>query len=512
MGEDAAAAGPDFSQGVKLADIAEGATIGGRVGDEPVLLSRIDGELFAIGGACTHYGGALAEGLPSGGTVRCPLHHACFDLKTGEVLRAPALDPVDRWKVEIDGDLAFVREKLPSPAPAELRATEVARVLIVGGGAAGLACANELRRLGYQGSVTMLSADHDPPCDRPNLSKDYLAGTAPEEWIPLRTDDWYRDNRIDLRLGVEVTAIDPEGRTVQFASGERLPFDKLLLATGAEPNRLSSPGFDGENVFTLRSLADARAIVAAAGSGKRAAVIGSSFIGLEAAASLRKRDVEVEVIAPENVPFERVLGAELGEFFQNLHQASGVRFHLGRVAASYDGRTVTLSDGAKIDADFVLVGIGVRPRIGLAEAAGLSTGNGVLVDQYLETSASGIYAAGDIAAYPEPISGDRARIEHWTVAERQGQVAAANMLGIRTKFDSAPFFWTEQYGVTLRYVGHAAPADMVKVDGDITGRNATVRYFEDGRQRAAASLNRDRENLEDELSLETAAGLDAVAQ
>jgi NADPH-dependent 2,4-dienoyl-CoA reductase/sulfur reductase-like enzyme/nitrite reductase/ring-hydroxylating ferredoxin subunit len=504
MGEDAAAAGPDFSQGVKLADIAEGATIGGRVGDEPVLLSRIDGELFAIGGACTHYGGALAEGLASGGTVRCPLHHACFDLKTGEVLRAPALDPLDRWKVEIDGDLAFVREKLASPAPAEPRATEVARILIVGGGAAGLACANELRRLGYQGSVTMLSADHDPPCDRPNLSKDYLAGTAPEEWIPLRTDDWYRDNRIDLRLGVEVTAIDPEDCTVQFASGERLPFDRLLLATGAEPNRLSSPGFHGENVFTLRSLADARAIVGAAGSGKRAAVIGSSFIGLEAAASLRKRGVEVEVIAPENIPFERVLGAELGEFFQNLHQASGVRFHLGRVAASYDGRTVTLSDGAKIDADFVLVGIGVRPRIGLAEAAGLSTDNGVLVDQYLETSASGIYAAGDIAAYPEPISGDRARIEHWTVAERQGQVAAANMLGIRTKFDSAPFFWTEQYGVTLRYVGHATPADMVKVDGDITGRNATVRYFEDGRQRAAASLNRDHENLEDELALEKA--------
>jgi NADPH-dependent 2,4-dienoyl-CoA reductase/sulfur reductase-like enzyme len=436
--------------------------------------------------------------------VRCPLHHACFDLKTGEVLRAPALDPLDRWKVEIDGDLAFVREKLASPAPAEPRATEVARILIVGGGAAGLACANELRRLGYQGSVTMLSADHDPPCDRPNLSKDYLAGTAPEEWIPLRTDDWYRDNRIDLRLGVEVTAIDPEDCTVQFASGERLPFDRLLLATGAEPNRLSSPGFHGENVFTLRSLADARAIVGAAGSGKRAAVIGSSFIGLEAAASLRKRGVEVEVIAPENIPFERVLGAELGEFFQNLHQASGVRFHLGRVAASYDGRTVTLSDGAKIDADFVLVGIGVRPRIGLAEAAGLSTDNGVLVDQYLETSASGIYAAGDIAAYPEPISGDRARIEHWTVAERQGQVAAANMLGIRTKFDSAPFFWTEQYGVTLRYVGHATPADMVKVDGDITGRYATVRYFEDGRQIASASLNRDHENLEDELALEKA--------
>ena len=505
MGGNAAAAGPDFSHGVKLADIAEGATIGGRVGDEPILLSRIDGELFAIGGACTHYGGALAEGLASGGNVRCPLHHACFDLKTGEVLRAPALDPLDRWKVDVEGDLAFVREKLRSAAPSEQRTTEVARIIIVGGGAAGLACANELRKLGYQGAITMLSADQDSPCDRPNLSKDYLAGTASEEWIPLRGDDWYGDSHIDLRLGVEVTAVDAEGRTVQLAGGARLPFGRLLLATGAEPNRLSSPGFDGENVFTLRSLADARAIVAVAKAGKRAAVIGSSFIGLEAAASLRKREVEVDVVAPEDVPFERVLGPELGNFFKDLHESNGVRFHLGRVAAAYDGSTVTLSDGAKVEADFVIVGVGVRPRVGLAEAAGLAMGNGVVVDEYLETSASDIYAAGDIAAYPEPISGDRARIEHWAVAERQGQVAAANMLGIRTIFDSAPFFWTEQYGVTLRYVGHAAPADTAKVDGDVAGRNATVRYFEDGRQRAAASLNRDRQNLEDELALEEAA-------
>jgi NADPH-dependent 2,4-dienoyl-CoA reductase/sulfur reductase-like enzyme len=384
-------------------------------------------------------------------------------------------------------------------------------VRIVGGGAAGLACANELRKLGYQGSITMLSADKDPPCDRPNLSKDYLAGTAPEEWIPLRSDDWYRDKRIDLRLGVEVTAIDVEARTVQLAAGERLPFDRLLLATGAEPNRLSSPGFDTENVFTLRSLADARAIAAVTQPGKRAAVIGSSFIGLEAAASLRKRGVEVDVIAPEDVPFERVLGTELGTFFKDLHESNGVRFHLGRVAAGYDGSTVTLSDGAKIEADFVIVGVGVRPRIGLAEAAGLTTGNGVLVDEYLKTSAPGIYAAGDIAAYPEPISGERARIEHWAVAERQGQIAATNMLGAGTKFDSAPFFWTEQYGVTLRYVGHAAPADPVKVDGDVAGRNATVRYFEDGRQRAAASLNRDRENLEIELALEEAAASAAAS-
>jgi len=506
MGENAAAAGPDFSQGLRLTDIAEGSTIGGRVGDEPVLLSRIEGGLFAVGGACTHYGGALAEGLASGGTVRCPLHHACFDLKTGQVLRAPALDPLDCWKVEIDGELAFVREKLPAPARPKSPETEVTRILIIGGGAAGLACAIELRKLGYRGSITMLSADADPPCDRPNLSKDYLAGTAPEEWIPLRTAEWYRDNQIDLRLGFEVTAIDPEGRTVESSSGERVAFDRLLLATGAEPNRLSSPGFDGENVFTLRSLADARAIAAVAEPGKRTAVIGSSFIGLEAAASLRKREVEVDVIAPEKVPFERVLGAELGHFFKDLHEANGVRFHLGRVAATYDGRTVTLSDGARIEADFVLVGVGVRPRVQLAEAAGLAIGNGVLVDEHLETSVPGIYAAGDIAAYPDPISGERARIEHWAVAERQGEVAAANMLGGKRRFDSAPFFWTEQYGVTVRYVGHAAGGEEIRVDGDVAAADAILRYFEDGRQHAAASLNRDRENLDDEVALEKAAG------
>lgn len=505
MGESAAATGPDFSQGVNLAGIADGETVGGRVGDEPVLLSRIDGQLFAVGGACTHYGGVLAEGLASNGNVRCPLHHACFDLKTGAVLRAPALDPLDRWKVEIEGERAFVREKLPAPSPRKSPETDVTKILIVGGGAAGLACANALRKLRYAGAITMLSADRDPPCDRPNLSKDYLAGTAPEEWIPLRSDDWYRDNGIDLRLGVEVTAIDPDGRTVESSSGETLPFDKLLLATGAEPNRLSSPGFDHDNVFPLRSLADARAIAERGQAGTRAAIIGSSFIGLEAAASLRKRQVEVDVIAPENVPFERVLGSELGKFFKELHEANGVRFHLGRVAASFDGRSIVLSDGQRIDADFVIVGVGVRPRIGLAESAGLKVGNGIVVDQYLETSRSGIYAAGDIAAYPDPITGKPVRIEHWAVAERQGETAAANMLGAKTKFASAPFFWTEQYGVTLRYVGHAAGAEEVGLEGDLAARDATVRYLEDGQLRATASLNRDSQNLEDELALEQAA-------
>jgi NADPH-dependent 2,4-dienoyl-CoA reductase/sulfur reductase-like enzyme/nitrite reductase/ring-hydroxylating ferredoxin subunit len=503
MGGNAAATGPDFTSGVKLSDIPETGFLAGRVGEDSVLLSRIDGQLYAVSGTCTHYGGHLPDGLATGETVRCPLHHACFSLRTGEVLRAPALDPLDRWKVEVEGDRAFVRAKLPAEGQLASPNGDIANVVIVGGGAAGLACALELRKLGYAGNITMLSADGDPPCDRPNLSKDYLAGTAAEEWIPLRTGDWYRDNNIDLRLGVEVTAIDADGRTVQCASGERLIFDRLLLATGAEPNRLNSPGFDRDNVFTLRSLADARAIVGQAREGARAAIIGSSFIGLEAAASLRNRKVEVDVISPEHVPFQRTFGAELGDFLKGLHEENGVRFHLGKGAASFDGQAVHLSDGGQIPADFVLVGVGVRPRLGLAQAAGLNVTDGVVVDAFLQTSAHGIYAAGDIAAYPDPITGEQARIEHWAVAERQGQVAAANMLGLQRKFDSAPFFWTEQYGLTVRYVGHASQPQEVSVEGDLARRDAILRYSEDGQERAAASVNRDHENLEEELRLET---------
>jgi len=490
-----------------MSDFLESGSLGGRAGEEPVLVSRIDDELFAVSATCTHYGGALADGLLGQDVVRCPLHHACFSLKTGEALRAPALDPLDRWKVDIQGDLVFVREKLPTSSLRKASTqTEVEKIVIVGGGAAALACAIELRKLGYARAITMLSADDDPPYDRPNLSKDYLAGTAPEEWIPLRSSQWYRDHAIELRLGLEVTAIDSEARSVHCSSGESFQFDRLLLATGSEPNRLSSPGFERDNVFTLRSLSDARAIIGQAKAGTRAVIIGSSFIGLEAAAALRKRGVTVDVVSPEHVPFERVFGAELGELFKTLHEDNGVRFHLGKTAASFNGRSVFLADGRQIEADFMLVGIGVRPRLAVAEEAGLDVADGVLVDRFLETSAPGIYAAGDIANYPDPATNERLRIEHWTVAERQGQIAAANMLGLRKTLDSAPFFWTEQYGVVVRYVGHSSRAEEIRVVGDLARHDATVRYYETGRHRASASVNRDKVNLEDEFQLEQLVG------
>lgn len=503
MAETTKPSGPDFALGIELADFPPQGTLAGRVGDEPVLLSRFDGELFAVSGSCTHYGALLASGLIDGEAVRCPLHHACFDLKTGAALRAPALDGLDRWRVDVDGSKAFVTSKLDErPMDPTQARNSPENVIIIGGGAAGLACASELRRLGYRRAITMLSADSDAPYDRPNLSKDYLAGSAAEEWLPLRSDSWYSDNAIDLRLGVEVVRIDPDARTVDLASGEVLPFDRLLIATGAAPNRLALRGFDLPNVFELRSVGDCRAIIEQAKPGRRAAIIGSSFIGLEAAAALRARDVEVTVVSPEQVPFERVFGAELGTFLVKLHENNGVRFRLGRVAASFDGSRLDLADHTNIEADLVLVGIGARPWTILAEAAGLAEPGRVPVNEYLETRAAGIYAGGDIAAYPDPISGELVRIEHWVHAQRQGQTAAANMLGLRQRFDAVPFFWTEQYGVAVRYVGHAGDWDEVAVDGSLANGEFVVRYFVDGVHRATASVGRDRDNLADEQHFE----------
>ena len=525
MGEAAAATGPDFSQGVPAADIPDEGTLAGRVGDEPVLLSRLGGRLYAVGGTCTHYGAALAGGRAEGGVVRCSLHHACFDLRTGEALRAPAFAPLDRYAVEEAGALVFVRPTIgagvasalppeqaggssaqgaeePAPAATLVPAAGVGSILIVGGGAAGFACAERLRRLGYDAALTLVSADPDAPVDRPNLSKDYLAGTAPEEWIPLKDDAWYRDNRIDLRLGTEIAAIDPRGRTATSTTGESFAYDRLLLATGAEPTRLSKSAFDPERVRALRSFADARAIAERAQPGARVAILGSSFISLEAAAALRTHGLEVAIASPDDVPFEHSLGGEVGGFFQRLHEAQGVAFHLGRVAVAYDGATLRLDDGEELAADFVVAGIGVRPRTALAAEAGLDVSNGVHVDEHLETSAPGIFAAGDAALYPDPWVGGRTRIEHWVVAERQGQTAAANMLGGRERFRSVPFFWTEQYGTALRYVGHASGWDEVRVDGSIAEGKFVARYYAQGRLCASASVGRDDAALEDEVQLE----------
>jgi NADPH-dependent 2,4-dienoyl-CoA reductase/sulfur reductase-like enzyme/nitrite reductase/ring-hydroxylating ferredoxin subunit len=499
--------GPDLTQGVAITDFVDGKLLG-HVGDEEVLLVQNGDDIFAVSAHCTHYHGPLAEGLVSGESVRCPWHHACFDLRTGEAERAPALSPIACWKVERRDGRIVVKEKGEQPEPRGQTAKSDApqRIVIVGGGAAGFAAAEMLRRRNYRGSIVMLSDDDAPPVDRPSLSKDYLAGTAPEDWLRLRPDDFYAENHIDLRFKTSVASIDARQREVVIAGGERLAYDRLLLATGAEPVRLNVPGADQPHVHTLRTLADCRAIIDATKGAQRALVIGASFIGLEVAASLRARGVEVHVVAPEARPMERVFGPQLGDAVRGLHEEHGVVFHLQETCTAIDGRRVALKSGGTLEPDLIVVGIGVRPRLALAEAAGLAIDRGVTVNEYLETSAPGIFAAGDIARWPDRHTDERIRVEHWVVAERQGQTAATNMLGLKERFDAVPFFWSQHYDVPINYIGHAERWDTITVEGDVKAKDCLLRYQRNGRLLAVASIYRDLDSLKAELAMEQAAG------
>jgi NADPH-dependent 2,4-dienoyl-CoA reductase/sulfur reductase-like enzyme/nitrite reductase/ring-hydroxylating ferredoxin subunit len=500
--QQASPSGPDLAQGVSLGEFT-GETLLGHVGDQDVLLVRAGPEIFAIDAHCSHYHGPLAEGLVVGDGIRCPWHHACFDLRSGEATRAPALSPLAVWQVEHDGDRIVVRHKREQPKPRGKTAADApGRIVIVGGGAAGFAAAEMLRRQQFQGHIAMLSNDTAPPVDRPNLSKDYLAGSAPEDWLPLRPDSFYEEADIDLRLKTDVISIDTSVRNVVLAGGDTVPYDRLLLATGAEPVRLPIPGADQPHIHTLRSLSDCRAIIEGVKGARRVIVIGASFIGLEAAAALRARELEVHVVAPEQRPMERVLGPGMGDFVRALHEEHGVIFHLGDTVTGIDGKRATLKSGGVLEADLVVVGVGVRPRLALAERAGLALDRGVVVDAYLETSVPGIYAAGDIARWPDPHSKQNIRVEHWVVAERQGQTAARNMLGAREAFDAVPFFWSQHYDVPINYVGHAETWDEIAIDGNIAGRDCLLKYKSGGRVLAVASIYRDLENLKAELAME----------
>ncbi|UCI22711.1 FAD-dependent oxidoreductase (plasmid) [Mesorhizobium sp. B2-1-8] len=497
--------GPNLVQGIALSDLPDGGKLVGHCGDEQVLLVRRGTEVFATAATCTHYSGPLVEGLLVEDTVRCPWHHACFDLRTGEALHAPAFNPLACWSVEQRDGRIFVGEKRKrtAPKPRDGSSGQIpGKIVIVGGGAAGFAAAETLRREQYLGSIVMISDDQAPPVDRPNLSKDYLAGKAPEDWMPLRGEKFYSKNNIGLRLDTKAVDIDLHSREVVLAGEGRIPYDRLLLATGAEPVCLTIPGADHPHVHTLRSFADCKAIIERATTAQRAIVLGASFIGLEVAAALRARGIDVHVVAPDKKPMERVLGSQMGDFIRALHEENGVVFHLEDVASRINGSRVKLRSGGTLAADFLVAGIGVRPRTGLAETAGLSLDRGVVVDAFLETSTPGIFAAGDIARWPDPHTGENIRVEHWVVAERQGRTAALNMLGHREKFAAVPFFWSQHYDVPINYVGHAERWDEIAVEGDIAAKDCLIRFKREGRTLAVASIFRDIESLEAEVEME----------
>ena len=503
MGGSSELRGPDFIQGIAASELKDGAMLLGHALGEAVLMAKRGDEIFAVGATCTHYSGPLAEGLMEGDTVRCPWHHACFSLRTGQAVRAPALNPIACWDVQNKGERLFVigktNERATSPGATPYR---LASVVILGGGAAGHAAAEMLRREGYAGKITMLSADASPPVDRPNLSKDYLAGSAPEEWIPLRPPEFFEENKIELLLGARATGIDLAKKCVIVEGGKTYAYDALLLATGADPVKLTIPGSDLPHVHYLRTLADSRAIIKDLGAAKRAVVLGASFIGLEVAAALRARDIEVHVVAPDARPLERVLGPELGDFVRALHEEHGVIFHLGQTAKAIDAHGVTLENGEVLAADVVIAGIGVRPAVALAEAAGLTMDRGVVVSAYLETSAPGVFAAGDIARWPDPHTGDNIRVEHWVVAERQGQLAARNMLGMKDPCTVVPFFWSQHYDVSISYVGHAEKWDRIDVEGNIAKRDCIVSFRRGDKTLAVVTMGRDLDSLRAEVAME----------
>lgn len=506
----ASVSGPDLAQGIDAASVPDGGSLLGHVGDDAVIVVRRGDELFALGATCTHYGGPLAEGLVVGDTVRCPWHHACFSLRTGAAVGAPALSAVPCYRVDRQGGRLTVRDKLEhghglpgDNAPIGHGApTHVRRVVIVGAGAAGGAAAEMLRREGFDGSITLLGADASVPYDRPNLSKDFLAGNAPEAWIPLRSPEFYAEHEIDAQLGTTVLRVDTAAREVVLSGQRTIPYDRLILATGAAPRRLDIPGADLPHVHLLRTLADCRAIIDKLDSTARAVVIGASFIGLEVAASLRARDIDVAVVAPEPRPLERVLGAALGDMVRAIHEEHGVVFHLGQKPVRIEAHKVVLESGDELPADLVIVGVGVTPVTALAEAAGLTVDRGVVVDNYLRTSDPHVFAAGDAARFPDPRTGASVRIEHWVVAERQGQTAARNALDHAIPFNDVPFFWSAHYDTVIGYVGHAETWDRIDVAGDPAARDCAIAFRRAGRTLAVAVVGRDLVGLEAEAAME----------
>ncbi len=480
-------------------DLADGELKDVRVGDTDVLLARADGQYFAMYPKCSHYSGPLVKGLLNGHRLICPWHNACFDIRDGHRLEAPALNGLPTHEVRIEGDQVFVRlttnkESIENPlsAPDD---TNPETYVIVGSGGAGAFAAEGMREGGFTGKIVMLTESGEAPYDRPNCSKDYLQGKAPDEWMALRTDEFYTNYGIDVRTNQHVTSLDPVAKTIELASGETLTYNKALVCPGGTPNSLPNLASNLKGVYVLRNLHDSQKLRELGQAGKRVVIIGSSFIGLEGAMSLRKLGSEVRVVGLERVPFEKILGEKVGRVVQGWHEKEGIQFHLGRKVASLEGSdTVTaviLDNGERVPADFVLLGLGVKPRTDFLKDITLEKDGGVKTDEHLKIT-DDLYAAGDIAHYP--VANGTQRIEHWKVAGQQGHVAGLNMAGKEEPYQMVPFFWTNQQGKRINYIGHTTTVDDVIFEGDPEKDESFLAlYIQNGQIKAAAGLKRDQD-------------------
>ena len=484
----------------KVNDLQDGDMKEVEAGEQKILLTRLDGTFHAIGGECAHYGGPLADGVLSGVHVTCPWHQARFHVKTGELADPPALDSMARFETKVQGDKVIVvlpDEPAGMVTPAliqqDLKA-DPRTFVILGGGAAGNAAAQKLRMVGYKGRIILISQEDRPPYDRPNLSKGYLSGDAGPDSLPLRSETFYQDAGIELKLGKRVSQVNAADKNIIFHYGDSMTYDILLLATGGQARPLDVPGAGLTNVFTLRSAADCDRIIGAAVHASRAVVVGTSFIGMETAAALRKRGLEVTVVGRGSIPFQRTLGPEVGAMFQNLLEENGVTFQLGRKVARLEGQArvqeVVLDNGERLPADLVLAGVGVHPATDYLHGVELNPDSSVTVDKYLSVT-DGLYAAGDIARFPDWRTGELIRIEHWQLAELHGFTAALNMSGQQVEFTGVPLFWTEQYEPYLYYVGYAPHWDEIIWHGKASDRKFVAFYVKNNRVLAAAGCEHD---------------------
>ncbi len=470
--------------------------------DTTVLLTRIDGYFHAIGGCCTHYDAPLDEGVLAGTQVICPWHQAVFDAMSGKSEEPPALDDVPRYDVvEKDGTVTIripVGEKDDSgeKPPLPGMGSDDRIFVIIGGGAAGDSAAASLRDHGFGGDIVMISGDDRLPYDRTILNKTYLRGMADENQLPLRSMDFYEDRNIRLMLKTDATGIDHGAGTVSVSDGNDIGYDRLLIATGGRPRMLDIPGAELDNIHTLRSFGDAEAFLEAAEHAEHVLIAGAGFIGLESAFSLTDRGCAVTVVAPEELPFGPLFGEETGELFLRLHMERGVRFRLGHTVKAFDGDTrvdaAILDDDEEIPVDMVLVAIGIAPNTDFCDGVKKGDDGSIVVDNRL-SAGNGIYAAGDVARFPDHVTGAPIRIEHWRTAQQLGALAGRNMLGENAPFDGVPFFWSSQLGLHFRYTGHAETWDRIHVDGDIMRKDFAAYYEKDGVITAVSAINRDRQ-------------------
>jgi len=486
----------------KVNDVAEGEMKAFEVEAHRILLTRIDGRLRALGATCPHYGAPLEEGYLNGARLVCPWHHAAYDARTGNVLEPPSLDNLPVYRFKISGDDVIVM--LPDEAP-QGRHPNMTRhdpqadervFVIIGAGAAGNAAAQTLREDGFRGRVIMVTGENRYPYDRPQLTKEYLEGESDDAALPLRPEEFYRDHDIECILGDKVKKVEVSKSLIELQSGRMLKYDSLLVASGGIPRTLDVPGAKLPGIFTLRSWDDSTAIIKAAEAGKRVVIVGTSFIGIESAYSLSQRNVSVTVVGRNSVPFEGVLGKEIGSLFQQLHEANGVRFRLNTQVSRFEGsenvEAVVLENGDRLPADLVILGVGVRPATDFLEGVDLMADGSVAVDEHFRVTGN-VFAAGDIATFPYWYSRERLRIEHWRTAEQQGRIAGHNMAGRKTPYQSVPFFWTTQVGLYFRYVGFTKTWDDIIFHGDVSSKTFTAYFVKDGRVQAVAGTASDRD-------------------